>query len=118
MRKRVRDQPGHVPKTKLFSDCIREELTRRKRFRRPDGSLVDTSELELIALKLVRELRTTTPVNSRLLDIVLNRIEGKPKEYVELDASLEVDRGSLSDEELISLIRKLGGTVPPEDSPE
>lgn len=84
---------GRPPAERSFTEALRLELTKRKRFRRPDGSLMESSELELIALKVIRELRIGTPISSKLLEIILNRIEGKPKEMVELDATLEVSSG-------------------------
>ncbi|MDD4985169.1 MAG: hypothetical protein PHQ43_05185 [Dehalococcoidales bacterium] len=84
---------GRPPKTLCFTDTIRDMLTKRKRFRRPDGSLMEASELELIALKVVRELRMGTTVDNKLLAIVLDRIEGKPKESVELNATVQAAAG-------------------------
>jgi hypothetical protein len=84
---------GRPDKRHCFTDIIRAELTKRKRFRRPDGSLMEASELELIALKVVRELRMGTTVDNKLLAIVLDRIEGKPKESVELNATVQAAAG-------------------------
>lgn len=90
-----------------FSDTLREELNKKKTFTRRDGSLMQSSELRLIAIKVIQELRTTSPVNSRLLDIVLNRIEGKPKEFVEVDATMEVMNGLNPTELLLQRLSKL-----------
>jgi len=79
---------GRPPKELCFTDKLRAELTKRKRFRRADGSLMEASELELIAIKVVRELRQGLTIDNKLLAIVLDRIEGKPKESVELDATV------------------------------
>jgi len=84
---------GRPPKVLCFTDIIREQLTRKKMFRRQDGSLMEASELELIALKVIQELRHGAPISHKLLNIVLDRIEGRPKESLELDGKLEVAGG-------------------------
>lgn len=84
------NNPGGRPRKELcFTDTIRRELNKKKRFRRSDGTLMEASELELIALKVVRELRQGLVIDNKLLAIVLDRIEGKPKETVELDATVQ-----------------------------
>ena len=98
---------------KLFSETLREELNKERTFRRKDGTLLTTTELRLIAIKVINELRTTTPVNSRLLDIVLNRIEGKPKEFVEIDGTMEVMNGLSAQEILLQRLSHIIG--PPAD---
>lgn len=81
---------GRPDKRHCFTDAFRAELLKRKKFRHSDGSLLEASELELIALKVIRELRTAPEINHRLLGILLDRIEGKPKESVELDATVKM----------------------------
>ena len=80
-------------KKPTFTNTLIKLLTQKKKFRRPDGSLMESTELELIALKVIRELRSSTPMSSKMLDIVLTRIEGKPKDVVEIDGKLELAKG-------------------------
>ncbi|MCK9599551.1 MAG: hypothetical protein M0R06_10960 [Sphaerochaeta sp.] len=54
---------------------------------------MEASELELIALKIVRQLRNETEVSHKLLDLVLNRVDGRPKESVELNATVQAAAG-------------------------
>ena len=84
---------GRPPKELCFADIMRGELTKRKRFRRPDGSLMEASELELIALKIVRQLRNETEVSHKLLSLVLDRVYGRPKESVDLNATVQAAAG-------------------------
>jgi len=84
---------GRPPKRLCFTDALRRELTKKKKFRKEDGSIIESSELDLIALKVIRELRTSNPVNAKLLEIVLNRLEGKPQESVTIDGRIEAASG-------------------------
>lgn len=83
--------PWGVPPRQLhFTQTLQKELTKRKTFRRKNGSVFDATELELITLKVIRELRESEPLNAKLLEIVLNRLEGKPKESVDLSGQVGV----------------------------
>ncbi len=84
---------GRPPKELCFADIMRAELAKRKRFRRKDGSIMEASELELIALKIVRQLRNETEVSHKLLSLVLDRIYGRPKEQVEVNATVQAAAG-------------------------
>lgn len=98
---------GRPPREHHFTEKLRKALTDKKTFKRQDGSLIESSELDLIIIKVIRELRTTSPVNVKLLEIVLNRIEGKPKELVEIDGSLEVSRGIDARDVLLQRLSKI-----------
>ena len=84
---------GRPPNKLCFTTKFREELMKNKKFRRPDGSIFESTELDLIVAKVIKELRQGHGVDSRLLNIILDRIEGRPKESVELDGKLEVGHG-------------------------
>lgn len=98
---------GRPPRELCFTDIIRAELKRKKKFRRADGSIMEASELELIAMKVVRELRNDEPVNNKLLGIILDRLEGKPKESVEIDGKLEVAQGLDAKDVLIQRLNRI-----------
>jgi hypothetical protein len=75
-----------------FSEILRKQLLREKSFRRPDGTIFKASELEIITARVIKQLRKGRPLDIRLLDVVLNRLEGKPKEHVELTG---IDGGAI-----------------------
>jgi len=118
-RQNLKPNPnGRPDKKHCFTDTIRAELTKRKKFRNPDGSIMEASELELIALKVIRELRTAPEINHRLLGIILDRIEGKPKEQVELDARVEMASGIDPRDALLQRMEKILGTADQEEDDE
>ena len=81
------------PKIPNFTTILREQLLKKKKFRRPDGTYMESTEMELIALKVIKELRTSIPVNTKLLSIIMDRTEGKPQESIKLDGGLELTNG-------------------------
>jgi hypothetical protein len=84
---------GRPPNNLCFTVKFREELTKEKKFRRPDGTIFESTELDLIVAKVVKELRQGNGIDSKLLSLILDRVEGKPKESLELEGKLEVGHG-------------------------
>lgn len=111
---------GRPPREMCITDKVREELRKKKKFRRPDGSIMESSELDLIAQKIVRQLRQGTgefgEISPKLLDIVLDRIEGKPKEQIQLDGRLEVASGIDAKAALLQRLSKITTEKAEEDN--
>lgn len=100
---------GRPPKELCFSDIMRAELLKRKKFRRADGSIMETTELELIVLKIIRELRSDTQVSHKLLNLILDRIYGKPRESIDIDAKVETASSLDAKDILLQRIDKILG---------
>jgi len=91
---------GRPKKELCFTDKLRYQINKKKRFRKADGSILEASEMDLIVLKVVQELRTTTPLNIPLLNAVLNRLEGKPPETIITVDETQREVTQLTDDEL------------------
>ena len=91
-----------------FSNMLRDVLTRKRKYRKPDGTRFESSELELIVKRAVRELRTGLEFDVRLFDVLMNRIEGKPKEPIDVEGIKEV-ANDLNAHDII--LSRLGGIV-------
>jgi len=100
----------NLKNTTNFGKTLRDMLLRKKVFRRPDGTLLDACELELIAKRVITELRTGAEFDVRLLEVVMNRVDGKVKEIVEMDAKLEVAHDIDAREVILSRLNKLLST--------
>lgn len=98
---------GRPKRALCFTDKLRYQLSKKKKFRRPDGTEFESTELDLLTMKIVQELRTTVPINIPLLNTVLNRIEGKPQETISIDETLEVSRGIDAREVILQRLSKI-----------
>jgi len=73
-----------------FSNVLRDVLTRKRKYRKPDGSMFESSELELIIRRAVKELRTAPEFDVRLLALLMERHDGKVKEPIDVEGIKEV----------------------------
>lgn len=93
--------------SKPFTAALRNMLLTKKVFKRPDGTLLEASELELIARRVAIELRTNPSFDVRLLELILNRLEGKVKEVVEIDPGVEAASAIDARKVILSRLGKL-----------
>lgn len=91
-----------------FSNVLRDVLTKKRKYRKPDGTMFDSCELELIVRRAVKELRTGPEFDVRLFDVLMNRIEGKPKEPIDVEGIKEVAHDLNAHDIILS---RLGGIV-------
>ncbi len=91
-----------------FSNVLRDVLTRKRKYRKPDGTMFESSELELIVRRAVKELRMSLIFDVRLFEVLMNRIEGKPKEPIDVEGIKEV-ANDLNAHDII--LSRLGGIV-------
>ena len=92
----------------VFSKQLRAELTKLRKFRKPDGKIVTHSYVELLVQKIMDQLLNSPEMDTKLLEMMLNRLEGKVAEGIDLSGDIEIRRG-LSAKEL--LLQKLGRHV-------
>lgn len=109
------DVRGGKPLEPVFSKVLRSEMTRLRKFRKPDGEVLQLSYLQLLVQKIANELLQSPEMDVKLLEMVLNRLEGKVPDSVNFEGGLELRRG-LSAKELI--LSKLDRTVRPKASEE
>lgn len=76
-----------------FSSILREALTRKRRYVKPDGTEFESSELELIVNRAIKELRKNPDFDVKLLSALLDRFEGKVKEPIDVEGMKEVVNG-------------------------
>lgn len=91
-----------------FSNVLRDVLTKKRKYRKPDGTMFESSELELIVRRAVKELRTGIYFDVRLFDVLMNRIEGKPKEPIDVEGIKEVAHDLNAHDIILS---RLGGII-------
>lgn len=82
-----------------FTSLLREALGRKRRYRRKSGVEFESTEMELIVERAIKELRTNPIFDVKLLSVILDRIEGKVKEPVR-EEKPPYEIGELTDAEL------------------
>lgn len=97
--------PGGRKRGPTFASVLTEMLSRRRRYKKSDGTVFESSEMELILKRALRELRTGLNFDVKLFETIMNRMEGKPKESLTLDGGLSIEHtvGEMSDEELVTI---------------
>jgi len=83
-----------------FSKELRASMTRLRKYRTEDGKRITQSRLQLLIEKIWTQLYEAPEIDVKLLEMVLNRLEGKVPESVNFEGGLEFRRG-LSAKELI-----------------
>ena len=98
-----------------FSKVLRAEMTRLRRYRTEDGKRIEKSRLQLLTEKIWNQLYEAPEMDVKLLEMVLNRLEGKVPEGIAFSGGLELREG-LSAKELI--LQKLDRQLRVKDSEE
>lgn len=98
-----------------FSKVLRAEMTRLRKYRTEDGKRIEKSRLQLLVEKIWNQLYEAPEIDVKLLEMVLNRLEGKVPEGVNVSGGLELREG-LSAKELI--LQKLDRQLRVKDSEE
>jgi len=91
-----------------FSNVLRDILIKPRKYRKPDGSTFESTELQLIIQRAVKELRTGTEFDVRLLALIMERHDGKIKEPIDVEGIKEV-ANDLNAHDII--LSRLGGII-------
>lgn len=88
-------KPGHVGLSgrkvgPSFGSTIRSVLTQKKRFRNSDGTLFSSTELELIVKRAIKLLRTRANFDVKLFIALMDRMDGKPKDNIDVEGIKEI----------------------------
>lgn len=81
---------GGRPKGPSFGSTIRDILTKNKRFRRSDGKLFESTELVLIVRRAIKTLRTSPEFDVKLFTALMDRMDGKPKDNIDVEGIKEI----------------------------
>lgn len=73
-----------------FGSTIKNILTKKKKFRKPDGTLFDSTELELIVRKAIKTLRLGSDFDVKLFIALMERMDGKPKDNIDVEGIKEI----------------------------
>lgn len=77
----------------IFTKELRAELTKLRRFRKPDGKVLELSYIQLLIQRIVDELLEAPELDVKLLEMVLNRLEGKVPEGLDFSGGVELRDG-------------------------
>ena len=91
-----------------FTNILRDVLTKTRKYRKPDGTMFESTELELIIRRAVKELRTNPDFDVRLLSLLIERHDGKVKEPIDVEGIKEV-ANDLNAHDII--LSRLGGLI-------
>ena len=83
-----------------FSKVLRSEMTKLRKYRTEDGKRIEKSRLQLLTEKIWDQLYEAPEIDVKLLEMVLNRLEGKVPDSVNFEGGVEFRHG-LSAKELI-----------------
>lgn len=100
--------PAGRPAGLTFSSILRDTLTKKRKYRTKKGLVFESSELELIVSRAVKELRTNPEFDVRLLETLINRLEGRVKEPIDVEGIKEL-ASDLSAREILST--RFGGLI-------
>lgn len=77
----------------VFSKQLRAELTKLRKFRRPNGKVVEATYVQLLVKKVMNELLNAPSLDVKLLEMTLNRLEGKVPDGLSVSGGLELRDG-------------------------
>jgi len=100
--------PGGRPGGPNFSNMLRAILNKKKAFRKPDGTVFESTELELITSRAVKELRTAAHFDVKLFQAIMDRIDGKVTEPIDVEGIKEV-ANDLNSKDII--MSRFGGLI-------